>query len=135
MGSAHASFWMPSAPSLDEVQEWLTIPFSSSKPLAGQYALKIVGPSINKTAGEGTYAICQEFGNGVHAGLNGKFVHAQRERQGEVEWTLKKVRFDGAKVLLCPHSDHKDHQTPLAMGGSDSKVTIRGIVIAWYRPA
>ncbi|KTS02510.1 hypothetical protein SB3_28230 [Methylobacterium radiotolerans] len=86
-------------------------------------------------APEGTYAICQQFGEGLHSLPNGKFVHAERERQGEVEWTIKQVKWDGQKMILCPHSHHKDHQAPLMMGTKGDKVRIRGVVLFWHRPA
>ncbi|KTS44095.1 hypothetical protein SB2_25505 [Methylobacterium radiotolerans] len=126
---------MPSAPSIDEPEEWLTVPYSTYEPIPGQYVLKIVGPSVDRVAPEGTYAICQQFGEGLHSLPNGKFVHAERERQGEVEWTIKQVKWDGQKMILCPHSHHKDHQAPLMMGTKGDKVRIRGVVLFWHRPA
>lgn len=135
IGSAHASFWMPESPSLDEAAEWLTIPFMSSKPLPGQYALRIVGPSIDKTAQDGSYAICARFGDAPTKLPEGKFVHAVRERRGEIEWTLKKVKWTPDGMLLCPHSTHRDHQHPLRMGDDGDRVSIAGIVIGWFSPA
>lgn len=135
VGSAHASFWMPSAPSIDEPVDWLTVPYTTYEPVSGQYVLKIVGPSVDKVAPEGTFAICQRFGEGLHSLPDGKFVHAERERQGEIEWTIKQVKWEGSRMILCPHSNHKDHQSPLHMGGKDAKVRILGVVLFWHRPA
>lgn len=135
MGSAHASNWMEAAPSFEEPEDWLAIPFNNYQPIAGQYVLRIVGPSINLTAPDGHYAICQRYGSAAHTPPNGKFVHVERRRGDFVEWTLKRVRWEGDGMTLWPDSNHPDHQRPIDMGEAGVEVRILGIVVGWYRPA
>lgn len=135
MGAAHASNWMERSPSLDEPEDWIAVPNEHYRVKSGQYVLRIIGPSLNRVAPDGHYAICQKFGEGKHSPPNGKYVHVERSRGDFIEWTIKKVRSDGDETVLCPDSDHPDHQQPIDLGETDDKVRILGIVTGWYRPA
>ncbi|WP_091678457.1 XRE family transcriptional regulator [Methylobacterium sp. 275MFSha3.1] len=135
MGPAHASNWMERSPSLDEPEDWISVPNEHYVNKVGQYVLRIVGPSLNKVAPDGHYAICQRYGEGRHTPPNGKYVHVERWRGDFIEWTIRKVRSDGDQVLLCPDSTHPDHQQVLDLGASEDQVRILGIVTGWYRPA
>lgn len=134
IGAAHASFWMPSAPSIESPEGWLKVPEWVSPP-PGHYALRIVGESINRTAQEGHYAICKEYGDQQHEAPDGKFVHVERQRRGEVEWTIKRVRWTADGMGLWPDSTDKRWQQPIPLGDGDDIVLIRAIVIGWYKPA
>jgi SOS-response transcriptional repressor LexA len=135
MGTAQASNWMERTPSLDEPETWLAIPFHSYQPQPGQYALRIVGPSLNLIAPEGHYAICQKYGEAPQKAPNGKYVHVERTRDDFVEWTVKRVKWDADGMILCPHSDHPDHQAPIHLGDPGHNVRIMGLVTGWYAPA
>lgn len=135
MGSAHASSWMERSPSLDEPEDWIAVPNEHYRNKEGQYILRIIGPSLNRVAPDGHYAICQRYGNGKHTLPNGKYVHVERTRGDFIEWTIKRVRSEGDDVLLCPDSDHADHQQPIDYGEAEDSVRILGIVTGWYRPA
>lgn len=135
MGAAHATSWMERQPLFDEPEDWLAIPFHSYQAQPGQYVLRIIGPSVNKTAPEGHYAICQKYGEANHNAPSGKFVHVERLRGDFVEWTIKKVRWEAGGMTLWPDSDHPDHQEPIDMGEPGVTVRIVGLVTGWYRPA
>jgi len=134
VGASNASFWMPSTPSIDTPEDWLRVPEWASPP-PDHYALGIRGESINKTAQEGHFAICQRYGGNQQKPPEGKFVHVERQRRGETEWTIKKVRWTAAGLGLWPDSTDVRWQTPIAFGDGEDQVTILGIVIGWYKPA
>lgn len=134
VGASNASFWMPSAPTIDAPEDWLHVPEWVSPP-PGHYALRILGESINKTAQEGHFAICQRYGGSQQKPPEGKFVHVERQRRGEVEWTIKKVRWSADGLRLWPDSTDARWQEPISFGDGEDQVAILGIVIGWYKPA
>jgi hypothetical protein len=100
-----------------------------------QYAVLVDGPSVNLRIPDGSYAICADFDSYPGGAASGSLVHAVRERRGEVEHTLKEIRFTPNGAMLFPVSDHPDHQTPLQIGNIDGEtVSIVGVVIGSYKP-
>lgn len=134
VGASNASYWMPSAPSIDTPEDWLHVPEWVTPP-PGHYALRIVGTSINRTAHEGHYAICQRYGGDQQKPPEGRFAHVERQRGGEIEWTIKRVRWSEDGPALWPDSTDPKWQKPIPLGDGEDDVSILGIVIGWYKPA
>lgn len=135
MGAANASNWMERSPSFDDPEGWIAVPNEHYVNKIGQYVLRIVGPSLNRVAPDGHYAVCQRCSGEKRTLPNGKYVHVERTRGDFVEWTIKKVASDGDVVLLYPDSTHPDQQQPIEFNVDDDQVRILGIVTGWYRPA
>lgn len=134
VGSVQASFWMPSAPSLDVPMERLAIPFEPEYPPDQQYALKVVGPSMNKVVLDGQYVICLRYGGGRRRLTHNRIVHVQRDRRGEVEWTLKRIRYDDyGEASFWPESTDPAFQEaiPLNVDG-DTEIHVVGIAVGVY---
>ena len=114
--------------------EW--IPFSKD-PLyshARQYALKVVGQSVNKFAAHGTYVIVaswEEIGSDLK---DGDFVVVRRARGQTYEVTLKKARKTKAGWQLWPESTDPKHQEPITWHSSneESEASVIGKVIGKY---
>lgn len=134
VGSVQASFWMSTAPSIDVPTEHLAIPFVPDIPVADQYALLVVGPSMNRIVQEGSYVICQRYGGSPRRAKHGAIVHVERHRFGEVEWTLKRVKYDRDGAFLWPESNHPDFQYPLPLleGDNDGSIQLLGIAVGAY---
>lgn len=138
VGYVQASYWVPSDPAVDEPLEWLAMPWLPRDGEGEQYALKVVGPSMNKLVAEGNYAVCRRYGGSPKSLKDNLVIHAERERDGEFEWTLKRVRWSAEGLLLWPESDDPRFQQPVAFdpdGNGDVRVSVKGIVVGYYRPA
>lgn len=104
-------------------------------PPSRQYAVRIDGPSVNKRIQDGMYAICAEFDSYPGGAAMGSLVHVIREVDGEIEHTIKEIRFSPSGVLLMPVSTDPAFQEPLLVSGGDyERITIRGVVIGSYQP-
>lgn len=100
-----------------------------------QYAVRIDGPSVNRKIPDGAYAICAAFDAFPGGAPPGGLVHVVRERNGEVEHTLKELRFTHEGPTLFPVSDHPDHQEPLPLRDVEGEtVRIAGVVIGSFQP-
>lgn len=100
-----------------------------------QFALLVKGPSINREARDGEYAICVAF-DGKPA--NDDLVVVERRRAGLFEATIKKVRVTPSGIELWPDSDHPDHQAPIrytdGLNPETDEVVIVAKVTGFYRP-
>lgn len=102
---------------------------------AGQYALRVVGNSINKKAQHGDYVIVAEWASlGIEL-KDGLLVVVQRERGGTVETTVKRLRSGREGWELWPESTDPAHQEKIALHDGDKDVEVRvvGLVIGYYR--
>ena len=137
-GSVQASYWRPSSSVIDIASEYLDVPVLPGYPASAQYALKVFGPSMNKVAREGTFVICTRYDSGLKRIKHDKIVHVERERFGEIEWTLKRLKWDGGDAYLWPESDDPDYQEPIEVvpqGEDDVIVRVLGVVVGFYTPA
>jgi SOS-response transcriptional repressor LexA len=87
-------------------------------PLAGinLFALRVIGPSMNRLYPEGTVLICAkagEFGEGFAFRSEDKVIVQRRNQDGLFETTVKEyvIQPDGRR-FLWPRSDDPDHQQP-----------------------
>lgn len=100
-----------------------------------QYAVRVDGPSVNRRIPDGMYAICAEFDSFPGGAPMGALVHVVRDRGGELEHTIKEIRFTKDGIVLMPVSDHPDFQKPVPFNDEDGvEVRINGVVIGSYQP-
>jgi SOS-response transcriptional repressor LexA len=100
-----------------------------------QYALKVVGTSMNKVAQPGDYVIVADWS---HMGAEIKdedLLVVKRQRGTTYEVTLKRARQSKKGWQLWPESSDPRWQTPLRLddGNREVEVSILGRVIAIYK--
>lgn len=97
------------------------------------YALRVVGPSMDRIYPEGRWVIVAQPAD---AGLRiDDIVVVRRNRHGLVETTLKQLATEDDRIVLWPRSNHPDYQQPIYMDGEDGDQDapeIIGVVVADY---
>lgn len=118
----------------DQEPEMLPAARDPRFPRARQYALRVVGDSMDLDYPDGSYVTCVDFAESGLAMKEGMTVHVERQRAGGqlIEITLKLVARQKGSVVLMPRSSNPIHQ-PLAFGGKATDVLIRGVVTGGWR--
>lgn len=99
-----------------------------------QFALKVVGPSMNKVVEDGSYVVCVAWDGSPR---ENDLVIVERRQHGLYEATIKRVRIKGTTVELWPESTDPDprNQAPLILQSKDGvEVVIVARVIGKYSP-
>lgn len=94
-----------------------------------QFALKVLGTSMNRVFDEGDYVIVASDRN--HQPQADDLLVVHRVRHGLIEATVKRVRFNDGKVELWPESTDPRWQLPIEY--DPEEVEIVGLVIGKYR--
>jgi SOS-response transcriptional repressor LexA len=136
-GDVRAGAWLE----LDEfndipIRGYLDVVASQDFDETPQYALRVVGTSMNRVASDGDYAIVASW---AETGLeldDDMLVVVQRQRGNTIEVTLKRAKRARKGWELWPDSDDPKYQEPLTMkdGEKDVTVSIIGLVLAIHRP-
>jgi transcriptional regulator with XRE-family HTH domain len=98
---------------------------------AQQYALKVAGDSMDLKFPEGSYVVCVErYSSGLRL-KPGMVVHVERSVGGGqlVETTLKEIASINGETVLVPRSSNPKHKPLVIVGGEETEVQIKGIVI------
>ncbi len=132
VGTSRAGDWLDITMAEASEHEFETIPVSRNSrfPYARQYALLVMGDSMNKLFTEGTYVICVDY---PESGLElkpGMIVHVERTISGRqlVETTVKKV----GNGQLLPLSTNPRHQPIPLEGNDDTEIVVRGVIIGKF---
>lgn len=101
------------------------------------YGLEVRGSSMNRRYPEGSVVICVPTAEYDLEISDGKRVHVEIRRGGEVEATIKRYRLDAdAKPWLWPESDDPLWQSPIPAEPTDgddaTEVVIAGVVIGCF---
>lgn len=140
LGSIQAGHWLETT-FADEGLEVEMVPVVRDQrfPHAKQYALRVVGDSMDLDYPDGSIVTCVDFAESGLALAEGMIVHVERHRGGGqlVEVTLKFVeRRRGGEFVLVPHSSNSKYTSiPLNGSGSDTEVFMKGIVTGGWTPA
>jgi transcriptional regulator with XRE-family HTH domain len=105
-----------------------------------QFALKVVGPSVNKLIKDGDFAVCVPYFEARSAPLDGDVVAVERTRGGLHQGTIKRLRRVGKIWELHPESTDPKHQQPIRLtenltGDRDdagTQIVIIGLVVGHY---
>lgn len=129
-GYAAATSWQERDDLAQEPTEFINVGRDPAYPERKQYAVRVMGNSMNRRVSDGEYAICVEsFGR---APRDGDVVLAQKSRDGGlVERSIKVYREADGKKQLVPDST-EDRFKSLSLDGT---VEIEAFVIAYYRKA
>lgn len=106
-------------------------------PHANQYALRVVGDSMDLDYPDGSIVTCVRFADSGLALTEGMIVHVERQRAGGqlIEITLKYVERRRGSFHLVPHSTNpKWTSIQLSSSSPDTEVIARGIVIGGWSP-
>lgn len=130
VGTVQAGHWV-SMDVLDEIKEaGQEVPGDPTYREVEQFAVKIVGDSINNFAKDGEYAVCVD----IHAGIDaedGDYVVVEALRNGgaEIETTIKRLKITAKGPELWPDSTNPRHKGPIFLGKNGDEVRIKALVL------
>lgn len=137
LGNIQAGHWLETSfVDSDGEPEMLPAARDPRFPRARQYALRVIGDSMNLDYPDGSYVTCVDFAESGLGIVEGMTVHVERHRaHGQmVEITLKMVSRKNGGFLLIPRSSNPVHQ-PIAFTGDADDITVRGVVTGGWRQA
>lgn len=104
--------------------------------LQRQYALRVVGTSMNKVAKPGVFVVVADWSDNGAELQDGDLVVVRRERDHTYEVTLKRAKMGRKAWELWPESDDPKHQEPLKLEHDNPEwtVSVIGKVIGKYEP-
>lgn len=138
LGSIQAGHWLEIT-FADEGAETEMVQVASDPrfPFARQYALRVVGDSMDLDYPDGSIVTCVDFAESGLALVEGMTVHVERQRAGGqlIEITLKTVERRNGDMYLVPRSSNPRY-TAFAVNGSssDTEIVVRGVVTGGWRP-
>ncbi|MDF1625636.1 MAG: S24 family peptidase [Parvibaculaceae bacterium] len=115
--------------------ETVVVPIDPRFPFKDQWAMQIVGDSVNEFAPSGSYAVCVDISAGLDV-RHGQMVVVERLRaQGaEIERTIKQFRIEGGRRELWPRSTNPKHNGPIRLdpeNGEECEIRVKGIVLSF----
>lgn len=135
LGTSRAGDWLDIS-IMDDCHEPETIQVAANPryPTARQYALQVVGDSMDELLPDGCYAIVVDFAATGLAFRPGMIVHVEQHMSGTslVETTIKQIGPD-LKTLL-PRSTNPVHKPIPLTGNAATEVVIKGIVTGKFEP-
>lgn len=138
LGSIQAGHWLETTDAHQGANtEMVAIVRDPRFPHAKQYALRVVGDSMDLDYPDGSIVTCVDFADSGLSLTEGMIVHVERQRAGGqlVEITLKAVERHKGRLALVPHSSNPKHQAiPLHSSDPDTEVVARGVVVGGWRP-
>lgn len=135
VGSIQAGHWLETTfVESDGDPELLPVARDPRFPRARQYALRVVGDSMDLDYPDGSYVTCVDFADSGLSIAEGMTVHVERQRAGGqlVEITLKLVGRENGAFILKPRSTNPLHQ-PIRFAGSEADVIVKGVVTGGWR--
>lgn len=135
-GEVRAGAWLE----IDEVRDekstkYLNVVLDPRYEEIPQFALKVVGESMNRTVRDGEYVICASWPETGQSLRDGLLVIVQRQRGSTVEVTVKRVRGHQSHWELWPESDDPRYQTPYVYAeDTEDEVKVIALVLAIHRP-
>jgi SOS-response transcriptional repressor LexA len=138
LGTIQAGHWLETTDAIEGAnKEMVPVVKDPRFPHAKQYALRVVGDSMDLDYPDGSIVTCVDFADSGLALVDGMLLHVERQRAGGqlLEITLKAVERRRGNIFLVPHSSNPKHQA-FSLNGSDSdtEVIARGVVIGGYSP-
>lgn len=134
VGKIQAGNWVDRS-IIDDEAEREIIPVARDErfPHARQYALAVMGDSMDREYPEGTYVTCVDM---IDSGLSlrdGMIVHVERHNGPLVEMTLKAVETIEGVQMLVPRSTNSRHKPIKPEGDDATEILVKGIVTGSYR--
>lgn len=133
VGKVQAGMWLETYVHQDEEAETVPVARDPRFPEAPQYALRIVGDSMDEEAPDGSYAICVSLAESGLETKPGMIVHVERVRPDQSESTLKAVDLVDGQFVLKPRSRNPIYKPIMPEQVKGETVLIRGVVLSFYR--
>lgn len=138
LGNIQAGAWVEAADAQEGAgTEMVQVVRDPRFPHARQYALRVVGDSMDLEYPDGSIVTCVSFSDSGLAIAEGMIVHVERHRAGGqfVEITLKQVQRRNGRLYLVPRSTNPKHR-PLDLESSDGETEIvcKGVVLGGWAP-
>lgn len=134
-GEVAGGIW--SEPGVEYEAEQTSIPVDAKWPTDALYLLRVRGASVNRKARDGDLVLCLDVWAAPRSAIPGDWVVMERERNGLVETTIKRVaEGKGGEYVLKPDSDDPHFQTAFPIGEVDGEtVRVRAFVLRFVREA
>jgi transcriptional regulator with XRE-family HTH domain len=136
IGDIQAGVWRETTESQEMEYKRVPVAPVSDYPIEAQYALKIIGNSLDRVAKDGAIIHCVDVGMASLTPRDGDLVCAERIRGSLREMTVKRLRLVGGALELWPESTDPTQQEKLAYKPpkGNGEVVIRAIVIGTFQP-
>ncbi len=134
-GDVAGGIW--AEPGLVYQDEMTDVPLDPRWPADALYLLRVKGSSVNRKARDGDLVLCLDAWAAPRSAMPGDWVVMERERNGLIETTVKRVAEgrDGVYVLR-PDSDDPAFQAVFAIGDDDGEVVrVKAFVLRFVREA
>jgi len=134
LGRIQAGNWVDRS-IIDDSGEYEMIPVALDPRFTGvrQYALEVVGDSMDLEYPEGTYVTCVDYIDSGATLKPGRIVHVERHNGHLVEVTLKAMEFVDGTLMLVPRSSNPKHKPIKFEGEAGSEIIVRGVVTGSYK--
>lgn len=135
VGDIRAGAWLDTTLLEPSSEETLPVARDERWPRARQYALRVLGNSMDQLFPEGCYVTCVDFADSGLDLRDRMIVHVERQMNGGqlVEITLKAVELRNGKVALVPRSsDPKWLPYILDQTPAGGEILVRGVVTGKY---
>lgn len=134
VGTIRAGAWIESYMLENADQGSIPVSRDPRFPEARQYALAVLGDSMDKVAPDGSFVVCVDFADSGLSLTPGMVAHVESLEHGKSETTLKEIAMKNGKTLLIPRSSNPVY-LPIPLKGHDGiEVYIRGVVLSVYNP-
>jgi len=134
VGTIQAGAWME-VYALDPAEpELLPLAVDQRFPHARQYALRVVGDSMDLEAPDGSFAVCVDFAESGLQLREGMIVHVERSKHETTETTLKAVSIGPrGEFILMPRSTNPVHAPIKLEGDAATEAQVRGVMLSVFR--
>ncbi|NTF54873.1 helix-turn-helix domain-containing protein [Agrobacterium rhizogenes] len=134
VGSIQAGSWVDRS-IIEETYEREIIPVARDPrfPHAKQYALEVLGDSMDLEYPEGCYVTCVDYWDSGITMKDGLRVHVERHNGSLVEMTLKAVQTIDGIQMLVPRSSNPKHKPFRFEAEGSAEILIKGVVTGSYR--
>lgn len=132
VGKVQAGLWLETYMTDEGERETIPVARDPRFPEATQYAVKVVGDSMDEETPDGSYAICVNFAESGLEQKPGMIVHVERIRPDQSEATLKAIDIEDGRLVLKPRSRNPVYKPILPDQMKGENVVIRGVVLSFF---
>jgi SOS-response transcriptional repressor LexA len=115
-------------------KEIIPAPRNPKFPEARQYALQIIGDSMNKLVDDGSFVICTNWDDTGLQFKPGMSLHVERHQGSLVEVTVKRLALnEKGRFILEPYSTNPTHKAIMLDGDASTEIKVRGLVTGSWK--
>ncbi len=133
IGEVQAGVWREPQEQHETDGEWITVPLADDVMRHRPFALRVVGPSMNRVYPEGTILICCHLAALHEHPVSGKrYIIEDQDPHGQVETTVKEFVVDeDGRPWAWPRSSDLNFQDPIPLdrGRHGHTITVKARVV------